>query len=75
MISIHTDIYMICIVMLCMFYQSIIASVIFFAAVCWGNNIRVKDRTRLDKLIKKLSSVLGVKREWRLWLSGGWGAS
>ena len=42
-----------------MFYQSAVASVLFFAAVCWGSSIRDKDVKRLNKLVKKAGSVLG----------------
>ena len=37
--------------------------VTFFGIVCWGNNIRVRDRNRLDKLIKNCSSVMGEGAE------------
>ena len=45
------------------FYQSVVASAIFFAAVCWGSSIRASDTNRLDKTIKKAGSVLGLKLE------------
>ena len=31
----------------------------FYGVVCWGSSISAVDRKRLDKLIKKASSVLG----------------
>ncbi|CAB1425531.1 unnamed protein product [Pleuronectes platessa] len=32
---------------------------IFFGVVCWGSSISTADRKRLNKLIRKASSVLG----------------
>ncbi|KAI3355030.1 hypothetical protein L3Q82_017846 [Scortum barcoo] len=49
--------------MLEIFYQSVVASAIFFAAVCWGSSIRASDTNRLDKIIKKAGSVLGFRLE------------
>ncbi|TWW80440.1 hypothetical protein D4764_01G0002550 [Takifugu flavidus] len=43
----------VCSRMLHMFYQSVMASTIFFAAVCWGAGIKAKDANRLNKLIKR----------------------
>lgn len=43
-----------------MFY-SVMASTIFFAAVCWGAGIKAQDANRLDKLIKKEGCVGGFK--------------
>ncbi|TWW77216.1 hypothetical protein D4764_12G0006060 [Takifugu flavidus] len=43
----------VCSRMLHMFYQSVMASTIFFAAVCWGAGIKAKDANRLNKPIKK----------------------
>jgi hypothetical protein len=42
------------------FYQSVVASAIFFAVVCWGANIKAGDASRVNKLIRKASSVLGM---------------
>lgn len=50
----------VCRTMLNMFYQSVVASVIFFAVVCWGQGIKAADANRLDKLIKKAASVIGI---------------
>ena len=47
--------------MLQMFYQSVVASTIFFAVVSWGAGIKAKDANRLNKLIKKAGSVVGSK--------------
>ena len=41
----------------------VVASAIFFAVVCWGSSIRASDTNRLDKIIKKTGSVLGLKLE------------
>ena len=43
--------------MLQMFYQSVVASTIFFAVVSWGAGIKAKDAHRLNKLIKKAGSI------------------
>ena len=47
--------------MLQMFYQSVVASTIFFAMVSRGAGIKTKDANRLNKLIKKAGSVVGSK--------------
>ena len=44
-----------------MFYQSAVASVLFYAAVCWGGSVMDKDAKRLNKLVKKAGSVLGER--------------
>ena len=41
------------------FFDSVVASAIFFGVVCWGSSISAADRKRLNKLVKKASSVLG----------------
>ena len=51
----------ICRTMLRMFYESVVASAILFAVVCWGSRLRVKDANRLNKLIRKASDVVGVQ--------------
>ncbi|KAI3370912.1 hypothetical protein L3Q82_007432 [Scortum barcoo] len=40
-----------------MFYQS----VLFYTVVCWGGSISKKDTSRLDKLIRRAGSVVGMK--------------
>ena len=47
--------------MLQMFYQSVVASTIFFTVVSWGAGSEAKDTKRLNKLIKKAGSVVGPK--------------
>ncbi|KAK7158641.1 hypothetical protein R3I94_005089 [Phoxinus phoxinus] len=40
------------------FYDSVVASAIFYAIACWGAGSRERDRKRLNKLVMKASSVL-----------------
>ena len=50
----------VCKEMLLMFYQSVMASVLFFyAEVCWGGNMSKRDTGRLDWLVRKAGSVVG----------------
>ncbi|KAI4872192.1 hypothetical protein NFI96_031026 [Prochilodus magdalenae] len=42
----------ICQKLLLMFYQSVVASVLFYAVVCWGGSISKRDAGRLDRLKK-----------------------
>ena len=42
------------------FYQSILASVLFYSVVCWGNSINVDDKNRIKKLLKKAGSIIGI---------------
>ena len=53
----------VCSKLLCTFYQSAVASVIFYAVVCWGGSIKKKDAGRLDRLVKKAGSVAGLELE------------
>ncbi|KAL6109546.1 uncharacterized protein ACO6RY_12648 [Pungitius sinensis] len=46
-----------------MFYQSDVASVLFYAVVCWGGSTKKKDAGRLDRLVKKAGSVVGAELE------------
>ena len=48
----------ICNIILRMFYQSVVASAIFFGLVCWGSRLRAADA---NKIIRKAGSVLGVQ--------------
>ena len=50
----------VCSKMLEIFYQSVLASVLFFAVVCWGSS---SDTKRLNKLIRKAGSVIGWKQD------------
>ena len=47
----------ICWTMVRMFYESVVASSILFAVVCWGSTLRVADANRLNKLIRKASDI------------------
>ncbi|MEJ4486873.1 DUF1891 domain-containing protein [Enterococcus faecium] len=49
----------VCVEIMTMFYQMVVASALFFAAVCWGGSLTDKNTKRLDKLVKKAGSVLG----------------
>ena len=41
------------------FYDSVVASAICYRVVFWSSSVWAADRKRLDKLIKKASSILG----------------
>ena len=41
------------------FYDSVVASALNYAVVCWGAGSTDRDRKRLNKLVRKASSVLG----------------
>ena len=41
------------------FYDSVVAPAVFYRVVCWSSSISAAGRRRLDKLIKKASSILG----------------
>ena len=45
--------------MLCMFYHTITESALFYAVGCWGSCTKDEHCRRLDKLVKKASSVVG----------------
>ena len=45
--------------MLRTFYDSVVASAIFYGVACWGSSISTADRRRLDKIIRRAGSVLG----------------
>ena len=53
----------VCTKMLHIFYRSVVESAISFAAICWGSSIRTRDLKRINKLIRKAGSVLGVTLE------------
>ena len=53
----------VCSKMLEIFYQSVMASAIYFAVVCWGSSISARDASRINKLIRKAGSVMGLKLE------------
>ncbi|XP_051920057.1 uncharacterized protein LOC127599886 [Hippocampus zosterae] len=41
------------------FYNSVVASAIYYGIVCWSGSISARDRKRLERLVRKASSVLG----------------
>ncbi|XP_061090145.1 uncharacterized protein LOC133123683 [Conger conger] len=49
----------VCSNLLWMFYQSVIASVLSYAIVCWGGSIKKRDAGRLERLGVPQGSVLG----------------
>ena len=49
----------ICQTMLRMFYESVVASAIFFTVTCWGSGLKVADNNRLHKLIRRAGNVVG----------------
>nr|XP_049609558.1 uncharacterized protein LOC125988413 [Syngnathus scovelli] len=51
----------ICNKLLEMFYQSVVASVLFYTVVCWGSSTSKKDTSRLDKLVRRAGSLIGKK--------------
>lgn len=50
----------VCSKMLHIFYQSVVASAIVFAAICWGSSIRTSNSEKLNNLTKEVGSVLGL---------------
>ncbi|GAA6097714.1 glutamate receptor 1a [Tachysurus ichikawai] len=42
------------------FFYFVVASAMFYGVVCWCSSISITERKRLDKLIRKASSVLGI---------------
>ena len=49
----------VCKKLLQMFYQSVVASALLYAVVCWGGSLKKRDAARLDKLVRKAGSVVG----------------
>ena len=43
------------------FYLSVVASTLFFAGACWGGGIKAGESNRLNKLVRKASSVVGLE--------------
>ncbi|TWW80173.1 hypothetical protein D4764_10G0012030 [Takifugu flavidus] len=41
------------------FYDSVVGSAIFYGIVCWSSSITDRDRRRMDRLVRRASSVLG----------------
>ena len=40
------------------FYDTTVASVIFYAVVCWSGGITERDKKRLEKMIRRASSIV-----------------
>ena len=51
----------VCSKLLRMFYQSVVASILFYAVVCWGGSIKKRDAGRLDRLVGKGGAVVGTE--------------
>ncbi len=51
----------VCRKLLWMFYQTVVASVLFYAVVCWGGSTSKRNSNRLDKLIRRAGSVIGME--------------
>src|SRR4029434_2142808 len=49
----------VCNKLLRMLYQSVVASVLFYAVVCWGGSIKKRDAGRLDRLVRR--AVVGTE--------------
>nr|XP_043903680.1 uncharacterized protein LOC122783097 [Solea senegalensis] len=45
------------------FYDSVVASAIHYAVVCWGAGSMDRDRKKLNKLVRRAGSVLGCSLE------------
>ena len=46
-----------------LFYQTVVASALFFAVACWGGNAGTTGAGKLNKLVKKAGSVVGASLE------------
>uniref|UniRef100_A0A3B1JI52 Reverse transcriptase domain-containing protein n=1 Tax=Astyanax mexicanus TaxID=7994 RepID=A0A3B1JI52_ASTMX len=51
----------ICRKLLLMFYQTVVSSCLFYAVVCWGGSMKKRDEMRLNKLVRRAGSVVGVE--------------
>ena len=51
----------VCSKLLWMFYQSVVAGVLFYAVVCWGGSTKKRDAGRLERLVRKAGSVVGTE--------------
>ncbi len=54
-------IFHICRKLLQMFYQSAVASALFYGVACWGGNMKKRDTQRLDKLVWQAGSMVDLK--------------
>ncbi|KAI4873086.1 hypothetical protein NFI96_003088 [Prochilodus magdalenae] len=46
---------------ICRKLQTVVSSCLFYAVVCWGGSIKKRDEMRLDKLVRRAGSVVGVE--------------
>lgn len=46
--------------LLATFYESIVASTLYFTMVCWGRGTKDGERHRVNGLVKKASRVVGL---------------
>ena len=53
----------VCSKILRMFYQSVVASALFYAVVCWRGSTKKRDAGRLDRLVRKDGSDVGTELE------------
>ena len=60
----------ICQTMLTMFYETVVASALLFAVVCWGSRLRVADAITFNQLICKASDAVGVELDTLTVVSG-----
>ena len=51
----------ICRKLLQMLYQSVVTSVVSYAVVCWAGSTSKADLSRLEKLVRRAGSVVGMK--------------
>lgn len=47
--------------LLCSVYQTVVASALFFAVVCWGQGAHIGDLSRVNALIKMAGSVVSME--------------
>lgn len=62
----------ICKKLLQMFYQSVVASVLFYAVVCWGGSSKRRDAGRLDRLVRRAGSVVGSELDSLVTVAERW---
>ena len=54
----------VCRTLLRTFYDSVVASALLYAVVCWGGGCTERDRKKLDRLVRRASSVLGCSLDF-----------
>ena len=43
--------------LLCLFYRSVVESLLTFCLTAWGGNTRIKDKEKINRLIRKASKL------------------